>query len=41
MPKRVDQIEVRQDVGVYEPVYKTVRLVLWDDGTVTWEKTDG
>ena len=34
----VDTIEVAQDVGFYEPSWKKVKLNLWSDGSVTWEK---
>lgn len=40
MPEPVDRIVVRQDVGGPYPVYKKIVLLLWEDGTVTWERPD-
>lgn len=34
----IDRIVVSQDVGGPYPVYKKITLLLWADGTVTWEK---
>lgn len=32
----VDTLEVRQDIGSYEPVFKRAILHFWSDGSVTW-----
>ena len=34
----MDRIRVSQDIGGPFPVYKHVVLILWSDGTVTWEE---
>lgn len=36
-PEIVDTIIVSQDIGIFEPSYKKIRLVLWEDSTVTWQ----
>lgn len=38
MVEQVGSVVVKEDIGVYEPVYKKVRLLLWSDGTVTWDE---
>jgi hypothetical protein len=32
----VDTVELTQDIGTSEPVFKRVILQLWSDGRVTW-----
>lgn len=40
VPERtiVDRITVQQDIGTFEAYYKKVVLVLWSDGSITWER---
>lgn len=33
----VDRITVQQDIGGPFAVWHKVTLILWDDGSVTWE----
>lgn len=37
----IDTIEVKRDVGVYEPWYKRATLQLMSDGTVRWDIDKG
>lgn len=34
-------IRIREDVGVYEPIYRHTDLQLHADGTVTWLRSSG
>lgn len=37
----VRTVRLREDVGVYEPVYRVTDLQLHADGTVTWLRSSG
>jgi hypothetical protein len=37
MAEPMKEFKVKTDVGVYEPVWDEVTLILWDDGTVSWK----